>query len=151
MLRDRLKQSLKDAMLAKDSTRLSTLRLVMAAIKDRDIAARTESPANGDDDAQINDILVKMIKQRRDSIRAYEEAGRCELAERERSEIDVIQTFLPQQLSDGEIESACRSVISELGADNLKDIGRCMAALKTKYAGQMDFGKASAQVKSLLS
>lgn len=151
MLRDRLKDSLKDAMRAKDTTRLATLRLILAAIKDRDIAARADAPDRQDDDAFVSEILTKMVKQRRDSIKAYEEGGRCDMAERERAEIEVIESFLPKQLSESEIKSACRSVVNDVGAESLKDIGRCMGALKARYAGQMDFTKASAEVKSLLS
>ncbi len=151
MLRDRLKDSLKEAMRAKDMTRVATLRLVLAAEKDRDIAARADGTAEAEDDAAIAEILTKMIKQRRDSIRAYEEGGRCELAEREREEIAVIESFLPKQLDESEIRAACQEAVAEAQAESLKDIGRCMGLLKDRYAGQMDFAKASQQVKSLLS
>lgn len=151
MLRDQLKNDLKSAMREKDMTRVGTLRLVLAAIKDRDISARGAAAGDEDDDGAITDILTKMVKQRQESIRAYDEGGRCELAERERAEIAVIETFLPKQLNEAEIEQACRRVVTELGADSLKDIGRCMGALKERHAGQMDFSKASAQVKAILA
>lgn len=151
MLRDELNQSMKAAMRAKESRKLSTVRLILAAIKEKDIELRTGDNADRDDDAIITDILSKMVKQRRDSIKAYEEAGRCELAEREREEIAIIEEFLPKQMSDAEIKAACEAVVQELGAQGLKDIGRCMGALKSKYAGQMDFAKASVTIKGMLS
>ncbi len=151
MLRDDLSQSMKDAMRAKDKRKLSTVRLILAAIKEKDIAARGEDASDRDDDAVVVDILSKMVKQRKDSIKAYEEAGRCELAEQERDEITIIQEFLPKQMSDDEVKAACEAVVADLGAEGLKDIGRCMAAMKEKYAGQMDFAKASVTIKGLLS
>ncbi len=151
MLRDDLSQSMKDAMRAKDKRKLSTVRLILAAIKEKDIAARGEDASDRDDDAVVIDILSKMVKQRNDSIKAYEEAGRCELAEQERDEITIIQEFLPKQMTGDEIKAACAAVVAELGAEGLKDIGRCMAAMKEKYAGQMDFAKASVTIKGLLS
>lgn len=150
MLRDELNKSMKEAMRAKEKRKLSTIRLIMAAIKEKDIDMRG-SDAGGDDDAVVTEILAKMVKQRGDSIKAYEEAGRCELAEQEREEIEIIQEFLPKQMSEGEIKSACEGVVSDLGAEGLKDIGRCMGALKGKYAGQMDFAKASGVIKGMLS
>ena len=151
MLRDDLTAAMKDAMRAKDQRRLSTVRLILAAIKEADINNRTKDEADKDDDAMVLGILSKMVKQRTDSIRAYEEAGRCELAEQEREEIDIIQDFLPRQMSEDEIKAACSAVVAELGAEGLKDIGRCMGALKAKYAGEMDFSKASVMIKGLLS
>lgn len=151
MLRDDLTASMKDAMRAKEKRKLSTVRLVLAAIKEKDIEMRGTDAAERDDDAIITDILSKMVKQRNDSIKAYEEGGRCELAEREREEITIIQEFLPKQMSDDEIVEAATAVVAELGAEGLKDIGRCMAALKGKYAGQMDFAKASVTIKGMLS
>lgn len=151
MLRDELNQSMKAAMRAKESRKLSTVRLILAAVKEKDIELRTGDNADRDDNAIITDILSKMVKQRRDSIKAYEEAGRCELAEREREEIAIIEEFLPKQMSDAEIKAACEAVVKELGAEGLKDIGRCMGALKAKYAGQMDFAKASVTIKGMLS
>lgn len=151
MLRDDLNQAMKEAMRNKDKRKLSTVRLILAAIKDKDIDARGDDTEARDDDAAIIDILSKMVKQRNDSIKAYEEAGRCELAEQEKAEISVIEEFLPKQMNDEEIKAACEAVVAELGAEGLKDIGRCMGALKEKYAGQMDFAKASATIKGLLS
>ena len=151
MLREKLTESLKQAMRAKQARKVTTVRLILAAIKDRDIAARTDDKSEQDDDAAIKEILAKMVKQRAESIKAYEEAGRCELAEREREEVTIIQEFLPRQMSEEETARACRDVVQDIGAASLKDIGRCMGALKAKYAGQMDFARASAQVKELLS
>ncbi|WP_417458207.1 GatB/YqeY domain-containing protein [Kordiimonas sp.] len=151
MLRDELNQSMKAAMRAKEARKLSTIRLILAAVKEKDIELRTANSDDRDDDAVITDILSKMVKQRNDSIKAYEEAGRCELAEREREEIGIIQDFLPKQLTDAEIKAVCEAVVAEIGATGLKDIGRCMAVLKDKYAGQMDFAKASGTIKALLS
>jgi hypothetical protein len=138
-------------MRAREARKVTTLRLILAAIKDRDIAARTEDKSEADDDVVIQQILVKMIKQRRDSIVAYDDAGRAELAEQEREEICIIEKFLPEQMSDEEIAAACAETVSETGAEGLKDIGRIMGALKAKYAGQMDFSKASARVREILS
>lgn len=149
MLRDTLKTAMKDAMKAKDSHRLSTIRLILAAVKEQDIANRT-ADSDGDDDQLVTGILAKMVKQRRDSIKMYEEAGRCELAEQERDEIGIIEAFLPRQMSESEIEVAVKGAVEELGAEGLKDMGRVMAAIKEKYAGQMDFAKASGIVKSSL-
>jgi len=150
MLRDQLKEALNDAMRAKEKVTVGTLRLILAAVKDRDIADRTES-SESDDDLVITEILSKMIKQRRDSITAYEAAGRVELAEREAEEIAIIERFLPRQLSDDEIKDAVCAIVSEIGAEGLKDMGRTMGSLKTKYAGQMDFAKASVVVKEQLT
>lgn len=151
MLRDDLTLSMKDAMRAKDKRKLSTVRLVLAAIKEKDIAMRGDDSADRDDDAMVIDILSKMVKQRNDSIKAYEEAGRCELAEQEKDEIVIIQKFLPTQMTEDEIAAACTAVVADLGAEGLKDIGRCMGALKAKFAGQMDFAKASVTIKGMLS
>ena len=151
MLRDKLTENLKDAMRAKEPRRLSTLRLILAAIKDSDISMRTEDTSEEDDDAVIMGILSKMIKQRRDSITAYEEAGRLELAEREKEEIVVIEAFLPKQLSEEEVADAVRDIVADLGAEGLKDMGRTMGALKEKYEGQMDFSRASMVVKDILT
>lgn len=149
MLRDDLKTAMKDAMKAKDQKRLSTVRLILAAVKDKDIDNRTVE-GEVDDDAMILGILSKMVKQRKDSIKAYEEAGRCELAEQERDEIKVIETFLPRQMAEEEIKAAVDRVISDLGAETLKDMGKVMGALKGQYDGQMDFAVASQQLKSAL-
>ncbi|GAB4126991.1 MAG: GatB/YqeY domain-containing protein [Rhodothalassiaceae bacterium] len=149
-LRDDLNAALKDAMRAKETRKISTLRLILAAIKDRDIARRTESDER-DDDVITSEILQKMIKQRQDSIVAYEEGGRLELADKEREEVAIIESFLPRQLDDDEIAKAVEDAITELGAASLKDIGRTMALLKERFAGRMDFSKASKAVKDRLS
>lgn len=150
-MRKRLSEATKDAMRAKDKTRLSTLRLINAAIKDRDIAARSESNPDGVSDAEILSILAKMIKQRLDSAKAYEEAGRIELGEGEREEIKVIEEFLPKQLTDSEVEAAIKAAIDESGATSIRDMGKVMGVLKSKYTGQMDFGKTGAVIKAMLA
>jgi len=137
-------------MRAKDAARLSTLRLINAAIKDKDIAARGDGQEGGVGDDDILAILAKMIKQRQDSATAYEEGGRLELAEKERAEIIVIEEFLPRQLSDDEVADAIKEVIAEVEANSIRDMGRVMAALKSKYAGQMDFGRAGGAIKKIL-
>jgi len=154
-MRDRLSQATKDAMKAQDKQRLSTLRLISAALKDRDIAARVDEKgaATGRDkitDQEFASLLQKMIKQRRDSITAFEQGGRQELAKQEAAEIAVIEEFLPKQMGEAEAAAAIATVINEVGAATQKDMGKVMAALKARYAGQMDFGKASGQVKALL-
>lgn len=151
MLRDQLSDALKDAMRAKEKRRTSTLRLILAAIKDRDIAARGQGNTEGVSDEEILEILSKMVRQRNESIETYEEAGRLELAEQEREEIGIIQDFLPRQMREDEIEEAVNGVVAEIGAGNLKDMGRVMGALKERYAGHMDFGRASALAKQVLS
>jgi len=148
-LRDRLNDSLKQAMREKDSRRVNTLRLVLAAVKDRDIANRSEADEREDDQA-LQDILSKMVNQREEAAQAYEEAGRLELAEKERAEIAIIKEFLPRQLSDSEIREACKEAVDEVQAESLKDIGRTMGVLKSRYAGCMDFAKASREVKDIL-
>ncbi len=148
-MRDKINIALKEAMKQKDKVRLSTLRLIMAAIKDRDIAVRSEGKEAVSDE-QILEIMAKMVKQRRESIKIYEEAGRLQLAQQEQSEIDIISEFMPEQMSDEDIKAACIAVIQELGASGLKDMGKTMGALKAKYAGSMDFGKAGKMVKDLL-
>lgn len=149
MLRQEISQALTTALKAQDKRRMSTLRLVMAAVKDRDIANRTagKDPVG---DEELLGILGKMVKQREESARIYEEGSRIELAEAEREEIAIISEFLPQQMSDDEIKQACADVIAEIGAQGLRDMGKCIAVLKERYAGKMDFTKASAIVKSLL-
>ncbi|MCG8691266.1 MAG: GatB/YqeY domain-containing protein [Minwuiales bacterium] len=151
MLRDELSGSLKEAMKAKDEQKVSTLRLILAALKDRDIAARGKGQSEPVSETEILEMLTKMIRQRRDSIKMYEEGGRVDLAEREQGEIDVIETFLPKQLTEDEIRDAAKAVIAELGAAGLKDMGRTMSEMKQRYAGQMDPGKASTVVKALLT
>ncbi|MEM1384254.1 MAG: GatB/YqeY domain-containing protein [Pseudomonadota bacterium] len=149
-MRDRINAALKDAMRARDEVRTSTLRLMLACIKDRDIAARSEEGAVGLDEAGLVDLLAKMIKQREESARVYEEAGRMELAERERSEIAVIRGFLPKPLTEAEVSQAIDRAIAETGASSIRDIGKVMGALRGRFAGRMDFGKAGAQVKAVL-
>lgn len=149
-LRTQITESLKTAMKAKDSIRVSTLRLVQAAIKDRDIAARSRDQQEGCGETQILEILAKMVKQREESANIYEKAGRLDLAERERAEIEVISEFLPKQMSEDEINRAARDVVNELEAVSLKDMGKCMGLLKKRYAGRMDFGKAGAILKGIL-
>ena len=140
-LRERITADTKDAMKAKDSARLSTLRLISAAIKDREIAARGEGGDEaGLSDADLTAILSKMVKQRQESAKAYEEGGRLELAEREQAEITVIQGYLPRQLDAEETQAAIDAVVSDLGASTIRDMGRVMAELRERHAGQMDFG-----------
>lgn len=151
MLREQLSEAYKTAMRDKDKIAVSTLRLIMAALKDRDIAARTKGETEGVDEAEIQEMLQKMVRQRRDSIDLYEQGGRLELVEQEQNEIAIIERFLPKPLSDDEIAAAVDSVIQEIGAEGIKDIGRCMGRLKEQHAGRMDFSKASALVRSRLS
>ncbi|HVO16529.1 MAG TPA: GatB/YqeY domain-containing protein [Alphaproteobacteria bacterium] len=150
-LRTRLNDALKSAMKAKDARAVSTVRLILAALKDRDIAARSKGNHEGIDDAEILQMLQTMVKQREESIALYEKGGRLELAQQEQEEIDIIRGYLPKQLSDEEIARAVKEVVAELGAANLKDMGRTMAALRERYAGQMDFAKASGVLKAQLS
>jgi len=151
MLRDQLSDALKVATKAQDKCATSTLRLILAALKDRDIAARDKGNSDGIADEEVLDMLQKMVRQRRDSIEIYQQAGRNELAERETQEIGVIERFLPQQLSEAETRGAVGQVIGELDAKTIKDMGRVMGALKERFAGRMDFGKASAMVKEQLT
>ena len=150
-LRDRLSVSLKDAMKAKEATRLMTLRLINAAIKDRDIDARSEGVDSGVSDHDLLAILSKMVKQRQESARAYEEGGRLELAEKEWAEIVIIEEFLPRQLSEREVEQAIADAIAASGANSIRDMGKVMGVLKSKYTGQLDFGKVGGMVKVQLS
>ena len=149
-MRDTINDALKQAMRDKAKERLSTLRLINAAIKDMDISLRGEGREEGTSDDDILKILAKMVKQRQESASTYEDAGRDELAKQERDEIKVIEEFLPKQLSDEETKSAVEKVIAEQGADSIRDMGKVMGALKAAYAGQMDFGKAGGIVKSML-
>ena len=151
MLRARLGEALKSAMKAKDARRVSTLRLILAALKDRDIAARGEGNAEGIADENILNMLVTMMRQRRDSIAYYKKGGRDDLVRQEQEETEIIQDFLPTQLDEREMEAASREMIAEVGAKGLKDMGRIMAALKARYAGRMDFGKASGIIKEILT
>lgn len=150
-MRDRIKEQLITAIKAKDQITVSTLRLINAAIKDRDIAIRSEDRMDGITEEEIFQVMSKMIKQREESAKMYEEGGRLELAERERAETGIILQFLPKQMDDDEITAAVAAAIAETGAGGLKDMGRVMGALKQKHAGVMDFGKAGAKVKETLS
>ncbi len=150
-LRARVTTAVKEAMKAKATERLSTLRLINAAIKDRDIAARGEGNDQGVDETEVLAILGKMVKQRRESAKTYEEGGRLDLAERELAEIVVIEGFLPRALSDKEVASAVDAAVAEVGADSIRDMGRVMGVLKGKYTGQMDFGAVGPMVKQRLS
>ena len=148
-MRETISAALKDATKAQDKRRISTLRLISAAIKDRDIAARTAGKERATD-AELLELLAKMIKQREESEKIYADAGRAELAKQEAEEIIIIREYLPKQLSDKDIEKAIAEAIAKTGAASVKDMGKVMAELKARYAGQMDFGKASALVKSKL-
>ena len=149
-MREIINEAVKDAMRSKDKLRLSTLRLINAAIKDKDIALRVEDRPDGVSSSEILQILGKMVKQRQESARAYEEGGRIELAEQELSEIKIVEEFLPRQLSDDDVANAIQKVISSVGATSIRDMGKVMASLKEKYTGQMDFGKAGATIKKIL-
>ena len=149
-LRERINAALKDAMKSKEADRLSTLRLINAAIKDLDIARRGDGNDSELSDADITAILDRMVKQRRESIRAYEEAGRVELAEKERAEVKVIEEYLPRQLSEEEIAKAVDAAVEATGASSIRDMGRVMAELKTRHTGQMDFAAVGPMVKDRL-
>lgn len=150
MLRDQINNALKDAMKSGDKLTLSTLRLVNAAIKNADIEARGSGKGPLDDAALLG-LFQKMIKQRQESVELYEKGGRAELAANERGEIEVIQGYLPKQMADAEVEAAIKAAIAETGAASIKDMGKVIASLRAKYAGQMDFGRASGLVKAALS
>lgn len=147
-MRDKLSAALKESLKAKEPLRVSTLRLILAAAKDREIALRGEDKTITEED--ILQIMQKMIRQRQESAGTYEAAGRLDLSTQEREEIKIIETFLPVQMSDEEIQTACKKIVSEVEAPGLKDMGRIMNSLKGRYTGQMDFKKASAEVKALL-
>lgn len=149
MLRQELNEALKTALKAGDNRARSTLRLILAALKDRDIAARP-AKTDGIDEAEIGELLNKMVRQRRESITLYEQGNRLDLAQQEAEEIAIIERFLPKQLSEADASTAIDATIKELGAGSIKDMGKVMAALKAKYTGQMDFGRASALVKQKL-
>ena len=150
-LREQINDSLKAAMKAKDPKRVGTLRLVNAALKDKDIAARTADSRDLLGDDEILGLLAKMIKQREDSVAAFVTGNRPELAQNERDEIVLIREFMPRQMSADDTKAAVAKVIAEVGAASIKDMGKVMAALKERYAGQMDFGKASGAVKEALT
>ena len=150
MLRDRINNATKEAMKARDERRVSTLRMMNAAIKNADIEARGQGkePLN---EADLMSLFQKMIKQRQESADLYEKGGRPELAQQERSEIEIITAYLPKQMSDVEAGAAISALLQEINAETMKDMGRAMAALKERFAGTMDFGKASGKIKELLN
>ncbi|MEX3315881.1 GatB/YqeY domain-containing protein [Sulfitobacter sp. PS-8MA] len=150
-LRTRISDALKQAMKDKAADRLSTLRLINAAIKDKDIAARAQGNDDGVSEAEVLAILSKMAKQRQESARAYEEGGRLDLAEREREEVEVIEEFLPRQLSVTETAAAVDAAVDEIGATSIRDMGKVMGLLKERYTGQMDFGAVGPVIKARLS
>ncbi|WP_209425208.1 GatB/YqeY domain-containing protein [Pararhodobacter sp. SW119] len=150
-LRDRLAKDLKQATKNRDALRTSTLRLINATIKDREIARRVDDDAQEISDSDIVAIISRMVRQRQESARAFEEGGRMELAERERTEITILEGYLPKQLSEAEILAAIEAEIEATGAGSIRDIGRVMAGLKERYAGQMDFGTVGPMVRRRLS
>jgi uncharacterized protein YqeY len=151
MLREKLNEAMKDAMRARDQAALGTIRLILAKLKDVDIAARTEASREGVPDDKILSMLQGMIKQRNESIQLYEKGNRTDLVDKEKAEIVVIERFLPHQMDEAAVQAAVGEAIKASGATSIKDMGGVMAALKTKYAGQMDFAKASSAVKKALS
>lgn len=151
MLRDQLNEALKEAMRARDMGAVGTIRLILAKLKEVDIAQRTEANREGVGDDRILSMLQGMIKQRNESIQLYEKGNRADLADKEKAEIVVIQRFLPKQMDDAAVEAAVKDAVASAGAKSIKDMGGVMAALKAKYAGQMDFAKASAVVKKTLA
>jgi uncharacterized protein YqeY len=150
-LRQTLTDAMKDAMKAKDAKRLATIRMMLAALKDRDIAARSEDNRDLVPDDDILTLLAKMVKQREESAAVYVQGGRPELARNEQDEIAVIRSFMPKQMDEAEARATIAAVVAELGATSVKDMGKVMAALKERFAGQMDFGKASAAIKDALT
>lgn len=150
MLRDDLQNALKEAMKEKDMPVVSAVRMIIAGLKEKDVEARGKGKEKADD-TELLSMMQTMIKQRNESVKIYIEGNRPELAEKEQAEIKVIERFLPKQLSDEEVLSIVKETISSVGAESVKDMGKVMASLKANYAGQMDFGKASGVIKSLLS
>jgi uncharacterized protein YqeY len=151
MLRDKLNEAMKEAMRARDQAALGTIRLILAKLKDTDIASRTEASREGVADDKILSMLQGMIKQRNESIVLYEKGNRADLVDKEKAEIVVIERFLPRQMDEAAVEAAVKEAVASSGAKSIKDMGGVMAALKAKYAGQMDFAKASAAVKKTLA
>lgn len=149
-LRERFNTELKEAMKAKEQKRLSTIRLILAGLKERDIANRTEASREGVSDDEILVLLAKMVKQREESAAAYDAGGRPELAQSERGEIDIIRNFMPRQLSVDEAKAAIEKAVAETGAASLKDMGKVMGLLKERFSGQIDFAKAGAALKEVL-
>lgn len=150
MLREELQKALKESMLNKDMGTVSAVRLIIAGMKEKDVDARGKGLKEASD-ADLLSMMQTMIKQRNDSIKMYVDGNRLDLADKEKAEISVIERFLPKQMSDAEVQTAIKAIIAETGAASMKDMGKVMAAIKEKYAGQMDFGKASAQIKASLS
>jgi uncharacterized protein YqeY len=150
MLRDKLNEAMKEAMRARETAALGTIRLILAKLKEVDIAARTETNREGVPDDRILSMLQGMIKQRHESVALYEKGNRPELADKEKAEITVIERFLPQQMDEAAVEAAIREAIAATGASSIKDMGKVVGQLKAKYAGQIDFSKASAAVKKAL-
>tara|TARA_B100000686_G_scaffold354052_1_gene462397 strand:+ start:3190 stop:3648 length:459 start_codon:yes stop_codon:yes gene_type:complete len=151
MIRDRLSKALKTSMKEKNPIAVSTLRLILTAIKDRDIAARSKGTEVGISDDEILQVLQTMVRQRKESIEMYQKGNREELADREKQEIAVIKRFMPKQLDDAELEIAINEIIETTGANSIKDMGKAMGALREKYAGQMDFGKVGPLLKKKLT
>lgn len=150
MLRDDLQKALKEAMLAKDTVTTGAVRMIIAGQKEKDVEARGKGQEKATD-AELMSMMQTMIKQRNDSIKMFIDGGRAELADKEKAEIAVIERFLPKQMSEAEMETAVKAVIAEVSAASMKDMGKVMGALKTKYAGQMDMGRANSVIKSLLN
>ena len=150
MLREDLKNALKTAMLNKDTLTTGTVRMIIAGMKEKDVEARGKGLEKASDDILLS-MMQTMIKQRNDSIKMFVEAGRLELADKENKEITVIERFLPKQMNEEEMQNAIKTLIAETGASSMKDMGKIMGALKSKYSGQMDMGKANGLIKNLLS
>jgi uncharacterized protein YqeY len=149
-LRPQIMQAMKDAMKSGDKARLSTIRLMQSAIKDKDIASRTDGRNDGVSDAELLELFSKMVKQRREGAELYQKGDRPDLMDKENAEIAVLEEFMPKQMDEAETKAAVEAVVAEVGATSVKDMGKVMGALKAKYAGQMDFGKAGAVVKAAL-
>ena len=151
MIREEIKKQLIEAMKAGQKEKVDTLRLINSTIKDKDIADRTKGNMDGISDEAILSVLQGMIKQRKESIALYTQGGRAELAEAEQKEVDIIQSFLPKQMDANEMHEAIKAAITETGASSMKDMGKVMGLLRGKYAGKMDFGAASGEIKALLA
>ncbi len=151
MIREQIKAKLIESMKAKDEQATGTLRLINAAIKDKDIEARPKGNPNGIDDSAVMRLLQSMIKQRKESIEMYRQGHRDDLAAKEQAEVDIIQSFLPQQMTEEEMKVAIRDVITQTGATSVKDMGKVMGTVKAKYAGRMDMGRASGLIKAALA
>lgn len=149
MLRDDLQSTLKQSMLARDAETTGAVRMIIAGMKEKDVEARGKGQEKASD-AELLSMMQGMIKQRNDSIKMYMDGNRPELAEKEKAEIAIIERFLPKQMSEAEVEAAIKAIIAETGAASMKDMGKVMGALKAKYVGQMDMGKANGVIKSLL-